>query len=94
VYTFDLASARDRRPGRELQRRHIGDMDHVTIILHYGLDAERGAQVQALVSTEVQAEVARALSPVEPLDELIRVVDEAQERDSEHERRLYRRAAL
>ena len=34
---------------------------------------------------------ARAPSPVDPLDELIRMVDEAQERDAEDERRLYRR---
>jgi hypothetical protein len=34
---------------------------------------------------------ARAPSPVGPHDELIRMVDEAQERDAEDERRLYRR---
>jgi hypothetical protein len=34
---------------------------------------------------------ARAPVPVDPLDELIRIVNEAQERDAEDERRLYRR---
>ncbi len=34
---------------------------------------------------------ARASSPVDPLDELVRIVNEAQERDAGDERRLYRR---
>jgi hypothetical protein len=48
----------------------------------------RGGRASETIDTCLSA---RAPSPVDPLDELICVVDEAQERDAEDERRLYRR---